>query len=279
MPDPKARYSVVSFSPLSDRLDFETHLKYVKLLSRLSRGLSITCRFPAALKLADLPKIREKSRLIDLTKQSIKDEHSIVQMDDEYSTAAVLWLPIKAYYLAYHLLCVIDYLLTGKPSMLRAKHGECVEHYSKMLANGSLQFSEPLFNQVFDKSILNFKTASGEHLRRTVADDVLYKLIMKKIANEKIASFKLSQGITDARSLKNKQRIERFEQTMTVSIFDFFYQMRLRLNYRNFDFIDNIPAPETKEYFNEYFGAAGHFYACFANLKNKLISDLSVGAP
>lgn len=270
---------LASLSPLSSRLDFETHLKYVALLARLSRGLSVSCTATPLLKVGDLPKIKDKTRLIDLTKQSIKDEHAIVQIDDEYSTAAVLWLPIKTYYLAYHLLCIVDYLLTGKPSLLRAKHGECVEHFSKMLSDGTLQFSEPLFNQVFDKSILNFKTASGEHLRRGVADDVVYKLIMKKIANEKIASFKLSQGITETRSLKNRQKVERFKQSMTVSIFDFFYQMRLRLNYRNFDFIDHVPAKETKAYFDEYFSAAGYFYTCFANLKNKLVSDISVGTP
>ena len=66
---------------------------------------------------------------------------------------------------------------------------------------------------------------------------------------------------------------------MTVSIFDFFYQMRLRLNYRNFDFIDDIAADQTKAYFDQYFTAAGYFYNCFSNLKNKLVADISLGAP
>lgn len=268
---------IASLSPLGSRLDFETHLKYVSLLARLSRGLSATCATVPALTIADLPKIKDKTRLIELTKQSIKDEHNIVKIDNEYSTAAVLWLPIKSYYLAYHLLCVIDYLLTGKPSLLRAKHGDCVKHFTEMLADSSLQFSESLFNRVFDKSILNFKTTSGEHLKRGVSDDVLYKLIMKKIANEKVLNWKQSQGIVETRTRKNRERVEKYKNKMDVSIFDFFYQMRLRLNYRNFDFIDSVSSRQTEAYFEEYFTAAGYFFNCFSNLKNKMVADISVG--
>lgn len=257
-------------------MDFETHLKYVSLLARLAGGVSVSCTVVPTLVPTDLPKIKDKSRLIELTKQSIKDEHGIVQIDEEYSTAAVLWLPIKSYYLAYHLLCVIDYLLTGKPAMLRTKHGECVERFTELLANGSIQFSEPLFNQVFDRSILNFREAPGEHLKRSVADDVMYKLVMKKVADEKVKSWRQSQGITEGRTKKNRARIEKFKQSMTVSIFDFFYQMRLRLNYRNFDFIDDVPANQTKAYFDQYFAVAGYFYSALANLKNKLVADVSV---
>ncbi len=268
---------LASPSHLSGRLDFETHLRYVSLLAKLGRGLSVTCSIIPTLSYSDLAKIRDKTRLIELTKQSIKDEHGIVQIDDEYSTAAVLWLPIKSYYLTYHLLCVVDYLLTGKPAILRTKHGDCVERFSTLLANKSIQFSEPLFNQVIDRSIFDFKEAPGEHLRRSVSDEVMYKLIMKKVMDEKIRSWRLSRGIVEGRTKKNRELIEKFKQGMKVSIFDFFYQMRLRLNYRNFDFIDHVSSKETKAYFDQYFTAADYFYTCFANLKNELVSDISVG--
>ncbi len=264
------------FSPLN-RPDFSTHLKYISLLAKLARGVSISSTSNALLTPTELPAIRDKVRLIELTKKSIDDECGIVQMDEEYSTAAVLWLPIKSYYLAYHLLCVIDCLMTGKTSQLRAKHVDCVKHFTGLLSSGSLQFSQPLFNQVFDKSILNFRSTSGANLRGNTEDDVVYKLIMKKVANEKIASWKLSHGITEVRTIRNRQRVESFKQSLTVSIFDFFYQMRLRLNYSNFDFIDNMPASQTKAYFTLYFLTASHFFNCFSNFKNKLITDISVG--
>lgn len=100
---------------------------------------------------------------------------------------------------------------------------------------------------------------------------------MRKIANEKIVGFKLSKGITHTRTDANRNEVEKYKQTMTVSIFDFFYQMRLRLNYRNFDFVDNVPADQTKAYFDGYFTTAGHFFKCFSNLRNKLVADISIG--
>lgn len=268
------------FAPATprDRKDFGTHLKYVSLIARLAQGITVVCSTPPTLPKAKLGLIADKRRLIVLTRQSIKDEYGIVQIDAEYATASVLWLPIKAYYLAYHLLCLIDFMLTGKSAVLRAKHGECIERFTAMLRDGSLQFSEPLFNQVFDKSILNFKTKSGEILRNSVPDDVLYRLAMKKIALEKIETFKSMGGITETRSKKNRDKVERYKQTLAVSIFDFFYQMRLRMNYRNSDFIDDIPAANIKVYFGEYCNAADRFYSCFSNLANRFIAGISGAA-
>ncbi len=260
-----------------DRLDFETHLKYVSLLAKLSKGVSVTCTLKPKLNKSKLGSLKNKLQLIELTKKSIQDEYKIVQIDKEYSTASVLWLPIKTYYLAYHLLCITDYLITDNPHSLSEKHSKCIETFTKMLSDGTLKFSEALLNNVYDKSILNFRTTSGEHLRSSVNDETVYKLLMKKIAKEKIENFKVSNGILEVRTKKNKDKVEKFKNNLSVSIFDFFYLMRLRMNYRNFDFIDDIPSTNTKIYFEEYYKTAGHFYVACSNLKNKLISDISVG--
>ncbi len=267
-----------TFRPLSDRLDFETHLKYVSLLAKISYGVSVTSSIVPKLNSTKIAFLKNKLQLIELTKKSIKDEYEIVQFDREYSTASVLWLPIKTYYLTYHLLCIIDCIITGNVKSLSEKHSKCIEIFSKMLSDGSLQFSKPLLNNVYDKSILNFKTTSGEHLRSNVDDETIYKLIMKKVANEKIQNYMISNGIADLRTIKNKEKIERFKNTLTVSIFDFFYLMRLRLNYRNFNFIDSISSTNTKTYFEEYYKASGYFFTAFNNFKNKLITDISIGS-
>lgn len=262
----------------SDRLDFETHLKYIGLLAKLGNGLSVSYTTVPAVDAAGLAQIKDKTRLIELTHKSVMDEYEIVKIDEMYSTAAVLWLPIKSYYLTYHLLCVIDYLITGKSAVLRARHSDCVERFTGLLADGSLQFNEPLLNKVCDRSILTFNEARGEHLKRNVADETLYKLVMKKVATDKLQGLMQSRGIANARGKENQKQIEKLKQNLTVSVFDFFYQMRLRLNYRNFDFIDHVSARQTAQYFGQYFTAAGQFYDGFSNLKNKMVADVSVGA-
>lgn len=263
------------FRFLSDRIDFETHLKYVTRLAELSSGLHIECNLQTCLNKRRLIDLDNKSKLISLTAKSIKNEYDIVQFDKEYSTASVLWLPIKTYYLIYHTLCVINYMLTGNPEMLNEKHSRCVDGFTKMLGNGSLLFSQPFFNQVFDFNIFNFREVSGEHLRADASDDLIYKLILKKIAGEKIDNFKIVNSIPDVRSRKNRDRVEKFKNSLTVSIFDFFYLMRLRLNYRNINFIDNIPSKDTKIYFEKYYKTAANFFICFNSLRKSLIEGIS----
>ncbi len=262
---------------VSERLDFETHLKYITRLVRLSSRISITCNIKPKLKKDKIENIKNKLKLLELTKKSIKDEYKIVQFDSEYSTASVSWLPIKTYYLVYHLLCIIDYILTNNPASISAKHSKCISIFSKRLSDKSLQFNKPLLNEVFNKSVFSFTTTSGEHLRISVSDDVIYKLLMKKIANYKIKNFMITQNIPNLRYKKDKEKINRFKNSLSVSIFDFFYLMRLRLNYRDFNFIDNIPASDTKAYFEAYYKVGGYFYTCFDKLKDKLIADINPG--
>ncbi|MFA5172918.1 MAG: hypothetical protein WC435_00740 [Candidatus Paceibacterota bacterium] len=259
----------------NDRLDFRTHLKYISRLVKLSEGLSLSCSVVPLLNKDKIKNLKNKEKLIELTKQSIKDEHEIVLFDKEYSTAAVLWLPIKTYYLIYHILCVINYILTGEETSLSIKHSGCIDGFSKMLINQELQFSEPLFNNVYDKNILLFKEAPGEHLKTNVVDEKVFKLLMKKVAKEKIENYKIANGILNIKSQKNKDKVEKFKDKMIVSVFDFFYLMRLRMNYRNFNFIDNISSSDTKTYFEKYYEEAKLFYSCLSNLKDKLIADIS----
>lgn len=262
----------------SDRPDFETHLKYASRLAKLTTGLSATCSIKPALDKKKVTNLQNKLKLVELTKQSIKDEYEIVQFDKEYSTASVLWLPIKTYYLTYHLLCAIEYLLSGDETALSAKHYECMDTFTQKLADGTLTFSEPLLNIVFDKSILNLRESRGAHLKTNVPDEDIYKLLMKKVANDKIEEYKKYKGIPNVRSAGNKEKVEKFKNTMTVSIFDFFHLMRLRMSYRNFDFIDDVPSSDTKAYFEQYYKASDYFYVSLNNLKNKIIADISVGS-
>lgn len=259
-----------SFRFKSSRLDFETHLKYVSLIEELSRGLKISTTLTPKLKASDTDKLKEKIQLVKLTKTSIDQEYKIVQFDKDYSSASVLWLPIKSYYLLYHLLCITDCLLTGKTSSLSAGHHDCVNTFNALLKNSDIQFNKSLLNSIFDESILSFTTKSGEHLRHDAQDDRVYSLIMKKVANGKIENYKIVQGLSGRRT-KDKIRITNFSKNMQVSIFDFFHLMRLRMNYRNLNFVDNIPSSDTKVYFEKYYASADNFYKCFTTLINDLI--------
>src|SRR5438874_11454059 len=109
--------------------DFRTHDQYVQCLRRLSDGVSMTCPALPAISRSDLKLMRDKSRLVSHMKDSIQRERQYVTADEEYSLAAVLWFPVKAYYLLYHVLCLIDFLLTANRDNLRMGHGGCLKAF------------------------------------------------------------------------------------------------------------------------------------------------------
>lgn len=263
-----------SFRLKSERLDFETHLKYATLIAELSDNLKISSSIKPKLSISDTKKLKDKIQLVKLTKKSLDQEYEIVCFDKDYSSASVLWLPIKTYYLIYHLLCITDCIITGKLSSLSAGHHDCVNTFTKMLEVSEMQFNKPSLNLIFDENILGFTTKSGEHLKIDVADDVIYKLLMKKMANSKIDNYKITQGLSGRRA-KDKARIDKFKNNIKVSIFDFFHLMRLRMNYRNLNFIDNMPSSDTKLYFEKYYISADNFYKCFTKYINELSKNRS----
>jgi hypothetical protein len=258
----------------TERLDFETHLKYATLIAKLSSKLKVTSSLIPKLKASDVPKLKDKIQLVKLTKLSLDQEYKIVALDKDYSTASVLWLPIKSYYLLYHLLCITDCIITGKITSLSAGHHDCVDVFNKMLKDKEISFGEPMFNTVFDESILDFTTKSGEHLKASVSDDTVYRLIMKKVANGKIDNYKIVFALSGRRT-KDKVKIDRFRKNIEVSIFDFFHLMRLRTNYRNLNFVDDVPSADTKAYFEQYYQSADNFYKCFTDYINELIKKCS----
>ena len=67
---------------MSERLDFETHLKYATRLADLSYGLSATSYIKPMLNKDKIKDIESKLQLIRLTIKSIKDEYEIVQIDN-----------------------------------------------------------------------------------------------------------------------------------------------------------------------------------------------------
>src|ERR1700674_4423599 len=182
-----------SLSPMV-RADYTTHYTYVSRLNRLSRALVVTCTLTPKLRKSELQKAAGKLNLVELTWQSIKDELNIVDADEEYSTASVLWLPVKTYYLLYHVLSIIDFMMSGDLRSLTIKHGDFTDTFARRIQNRELILSEPRFNQVFDQNIFGFKEVSGEHLRNDASDELIYTLVMKQIATYKLENQRLIRG-------------------------------------------------------------------------------------
>lgn len=255
-----------------DRLDYDTHLRYAKSLEEWSSKLSVTCKLKPTLRKSEGEKeVRNKTQLIELIRKSLEDEYAIVQTDPDYSTASVLWLPTKSYYLLYHLLSLIEYLLTADKHAVRISHKKCLEAFTRRIKANEIVFSCKRFNAIFGRSALDFKSQSGEHLRHAVNDDVMHNLIMKKVACYKIEDYVVRNKI-NRRTLKGRKAYQQFIGELQVSIIDYFYLMRIKSSYKHLSFIDGIDPGRTKYYFETYYKATVEFYNCLTNLKNELLA-------
>jgi hypothetical protein len=258
------------------RPKFTTHYRYVECLRRLSANLTATCNKGPAVSKAEIASAGDKFRLIELTWRSIMQERTIVAADSEYSTAAVLWLPVKAYYLLYHILSSMEFMLSGERANLRMSHADCLKEFAHRLRRGELVFSEARFNAVFDHRILQFTEPSGAHLSARATDDVVFPLIMKKIGLYKIEYYKRNAKL-NMRKAQDRAKLKEYiaSPKFTVSIFDFFYFMRIKSSYRDFNFINDVPAARTAEYFGAYYQTADNFYQAFRGLGNQLVAAIS----
>jgi hypothetical protein len=257
-----------------ERLDYDTHLRYAQSLEKWSLSLAITCKLkPKLQKLVGMKEVKNKTHLIKLIYNSLEDEFAIVQADSSYSTASVLWLPTKSYYLLYHLLSLIEYLLTGDKHAMRISHRKCLDTFTKRIKADEVVFSCQRFNTIFNCSIFDFRSQSGEHLRSMVSDDVIHNLLMKKVANYKIEDY-VTLFKVNRRTPKGREAYRKFVSQLQVSIIDYFYLMRIKSSYKNLSFIDGIDDGRTKNYFETYYRTTLSFYNCLSTLKNKLLATM-----
>lgn len=247
---------------------YDTHLNYIKCLCDLMRNVNL--RYTGRLRQALTPYIDEKKNLISLTKKSLNDEYKIVQIDKDYSYASTSWLPIKSYYLIFNILLTVEYTFKLQRVVFRLGHINCIEEFTRKLSTGEIQFSEPLLNQIFDQSILTYTVRVGSNLSGRTSSTDMYKMAIRKIAKYKLDDWKRKHRI-DLRKPPHKAKCQQFLDSFTVSIFDFPYYMRVRSNYRDFAFIDDVTTTETANYFNTFFGFTAGFVKSLEGMEKNLI--------
>ena len=257
-----------------EKEDFTTHFNYVSKLESLSQAISITCRTQPKVNGSGLDLAAGKRQLIALTRQSLEDEKRIVDADPQYSQAAVLWLPVKAYYLLYHLLSLVEFILSDSQPDLTISHAKLIKNLTQRLGNRELSFSNDRFNHVFDKRILDFTERSGAHLSPYAPDDLIFNLLMKKTAKYKLANEGRRQR-WKLRTLEGRKNKDVFASRMKISIFDYFYVMRLNASYRGFRFIEDVSTESTAKYFAKYFRMTRNFCDCFDGLQRSLESTIT----
>jgi hypothetical protein len=242
-------------------VSFVTHYKYLNFFSRHSEGLKIVSTIPNLKGDFSEAYFLKKKTLINLIRKSLDEDLKAIDLDISYANPALLWIPIKSYYLIYHLLSVIEYLGSGDKHLLSIKHIDCMASFGKKIGDSTLQFNNAYFNLVADKEILNFTEEIGEHLRISVSDDTLFKLAMKKIAVESHNDYQRVNAL-NLRTSEGRSRLLKFRTTRKFCFFDYLYVMRIKASYKGLSFLDRIPDVDACTFIKDYCSLTVNIYNC-----------------
>ncbi len=141
-----------------------------------------------------------------------------------------------------------------KLESFKISHTALISSWNKRILNGDVSFSSTEIGHVYGKEIFDFKLPKGASLSAKTKNEDLFKYALKMVANYKYDEWKVRLKVKLS-SKEGQQQKKIFMDGLTVSIFDYFYQMRIRSNYRDFAFIDGITSTETQKYFEIYYSS------------------------
>lgn len=253
--------------------DFLTHLNYVECLNKFSQKLVLTDNLNIKNEIKESAQLSKKLNLIKLTLKSIKGEYNTILKYPDFAEICVSWISVKAYYLIFNLLLILDYLITGQESSFNLSHEKSLNKFKEYLSNNQLSFNRKIFNSNFSCfRIMELKVRPGANIKIMNFDlNERVIQILKKLVDYKLQEFKRKEEIKNFRSKRNRKKRKQFLQTDTVNIFEFFYRYRIKANYRDLEFLNkDIGAKQFKSFYENYFELTKNFINAFVPLINKL---------
>lgn len=254
---------------------FRTHLNYAHCMAEQYSDLVLTTTLNPA---SPLPtgNIDRFKRLADLTQQSIEAELHASSIAHEYAKIIVTWLPVKCYYRIYYLESNLVYLLNGNSTgFTRGGHKGVRKAISLLINNNQLVFSNvKISTQSTIRMIRAHKIASGANLSPGYyATEDCVNSVRKKISEYKEHDWKEERRIKSYNTRANRTSRDNYYATNTLNLTDFFYWMRIKVNYRDLDFLDFPTAGTSDDAYNyvKYYIDA---YEAYSTAIEALIADL-----
>jgi len=253
--------------------DFITHLNYVSCLNTLSRDINASCNLSIKNKIDESKLLEKKINLIKLTIKNVNGEYKIIRKNPDFAELCVSWISVKAYYLIFNLLLILEYLLSGQNSALGLSHKELLKKFKGHIEQGEISFNKRIFNANFQCSkIMNLRVKSGSNIKM-IGFNLNERIIqiLKKLVRYKLEDFQRKERIKNFRSKKNRQKKKEFLRNNTVNICEFFYWYRIKANYRDLEFLNkDISSHKFGKFYRNYFELTFTFFNAFESLINDL---------
>ncbi|MES2971729.1 MAG: hypothetical protein V4702_05400 [Patescibacteria group bacterium] len=222
------------------RGDFTTHFNYIKCLNTLLQDISIELAIHKTISM-DSKAIKKFEKLAGLTEKSIDGELAACKLEPEYAEVVAPWIPVKCYYLIYYLESICLHLATGNIKMF--KHGG--HTYVRTTISSALQKGQiKTVNGEIEKTISvgelsNHRIRSGSNLSPSyfTSRDCIMS-VRRKVAEYVERQWKDGQKIKGYRSKVDKAKRDKFYKERRTDLLEYFYQMRLKANYKDVDYLD-----------------------------------------
>jgi hypothetical protein len=218
--------------------DFITHQNYLEFLSVVSKGLTCKLNKTYTTKLKGNGVLKCKLGLIDLTLENVKAEIEMAHINSSYARLLAIWLPVKGYYAAFHLLCLACYLETANESLLNNSHLGSIKLFTQLIKNKDVIFNQSYFNWTFTGQVLNkLPITSGANLKKLTGNhDERCIQILKMIQRYKIED--LSRRTRGGLRSKAAKKAKSILENSDINIFEILYWYRIRANYKDLDIIE-----------------------------------------
>ena len=234
---------------------FTTHRNYVAYMAERSQGLGLFCGNNIRARMNVPDSVKKKIQLVKATLKNLQMEANIVNQHPEYAEVAVSWIPVKSYYLIFNLISLLETLVSTDQGFLAASHSGVLEQFRTLLGNGSLRFTEAVFNEIkTGREIEAMQVPRAENLR--TADGARKEQIFRKLIDYSKQEMRRRAGV----SRLGRAQMARLRNEQFV-LFDLFYWYRIKVNYRDLEFMEEeVPTHEFREFHNNYYILTKNFY-------------------
>lgn len=225
-----------------EKSDFHTHLNYARRMAVICKGMSITTNIEqrrVAQHIAQFQKEIERfARLSEMTAKSIASDWQYSKEDIAYSSICAPWIPVKCYYRIYYLEAIF-LCLKGHDNGYRTDgHHKVRSVLNAELFSGTIKYNTPLnsLGVLEINECMNFPSISRHaNIRKDFwKEEACTKAMLRLLARYMFENWKRDKNLY---TLEGKAQRDSF-LVRYISIFDYAYQMRLKANYKDMNFLD-----------------------------------------
>lgn len=240
------RYDSLFANPI-----FLTHANYVDCLRDLSQDITLKYRCEITRNMTSNTQLLQKVKLCNLTIKNLSEEMIAITNNREYAIVCTSWIPVKCYYVYFNLCLILKYLITDNlQALLSTTHSGLSKWLNSQLKVGDMQFSNDKFNRIYKADEINsWNFKCGRNLV-LIDEGTRDKQIIKKLYSYAKDEYKRKGKIKSLRGIRNDE----FIRCTEIALLDFFYWYRIKVNYRDLEFIDSsIHEDNFYSFYRSYF--------------------------